>query len=120
MSIVRSVSRLLLSGIFISGGAQAFIEPGGRVKKVAEAGFPKAERSVELNGAVMVVGGILLASGIAPRVAATLLIGSLVPTTVVGHAFWKEENEVGRKNQLIQFLKNLGLLGGLLLVLIEK
>ena len=89
-------------------------------KKVAEAGLPESERAVELNGAVMVVGGILLAFGIAPRLAAALLIGSLVPTTVVGHAFWKEENEVGRKNQLTQFFKNLGLLGGLLLVLIEK
>ena len=120
MSIVRSVSRLLLSGIFISGGAQAFIEPGGRIKKVAEAGFPESERAVEMNGAIMVVGGILLASGIATRLAAVLLIGTLVPTTYVGHAFWKEENEAGRKNQLTQFLKNLGLLGDLLLVLIEK
>lgn len=120
MSIVRSVSRLLLSGIFISGGAQAFIEPGGRSKKVAEAGFPKSEQAVEMNGAIMVIGGILLATGIAPKLAAALLIGTLLPTTYVGHAFWKEENEVGRKNQLTQFFKNLGLLGGLLLVLIEK
>jgi putative oxidoreductase len=43
-----------------------------------------------------------------------------VPTTIVGHAFWKEDNEVGRRNQLTQFFKNLGLLGGLLLVLTEK
>jgi len=120
MSIIRSASRLLLSGIFISGGAQAFLEPGGRIKKVAEAGFPEPGRAVEINGAIMVVGGILLASGIAPRLAAALLIGTLVPTTYVGHAFWKEENEIGRKNQLTQFFKNLGLLGGLLLVLIEK
>ncbi len=120
MSILRSASQLLLSGIFISGGAQAFIEPGGRVKKVAEAGIQESERAVELNGAVMVVGGVLLASEVAPRLAATLLIGSLIPTTIVGHAFWKEDNEVGRKNQLTQFFKNLGLLGGLLLVLIEK
>jgi uncharacterized membrane protein YphA (DoxX/SURF4 family) len=120
MSITRSLGHLLLSGIFISGGAQAFMEPGGRVTKVVEAGIPESERAVELNGAVMVIGGILLATGIAPKVAATLLLGSLVPTTIVGHTFWKEENEAGRKNQLTHFLKNLGLLGGLLLVLTEK
>ncbi len=50
MPLARSASRLLLSGIFISGGAQAFIEPGGRTKKVAEAGLPESERVVELNG----------------------------------------------------------------------
>ena len=120
MSIARSLGHLLLSGIFISGGAQAFMEPGGRVNKVADAGLPQPKQAVELNGASMVIGGALLGMGIAPKLAATILIGSLVPTTIVGHAFWKEENEVGRKNQSTQFFKNLGLLGGLLLVLTEK
>lgn len=120
MSIVRSTGHLLLSGIFISGGAQAFLEPGGRVAKVAKAGLPEPKQAVEFNGVVMVIGGALLASGLAPKLAATLLIGSLIPTTIVGHAFWKENNEVGQKNQLTQFLKNLGLIGGLLLVLTEK
>jgi putative oxidoreductase len=120
MSIAKSLGHLLLSGIFIAGGTQAFIEPGGRVNKVAEAGIPKPKQATALNGAVMVIGGILLASGVAPRLAAAMLIGTLVPTTIVGHAFWKEENEMGRKNQRTQFFKNLGLLGGLLLVLTEK
>jgi putative oxidoreductase len=44
----------------------------------------------------------------------------LIPTTVVGHAFWQEPEVTGRKNQQVQFLKNLGLIGGLLLVLTEK
>ena len=69
---------------------------------------------------MMIIGGILLASGIAPKLAAALLLGSLVPTTFVGHAFWNEESEIGRKNQLTQCFKNLGLLGGLLLVIIGK
>ena len=120
MSIGRSSGHLHLSGIFIAEGARAFMEPGGRVKKVAEVGLPEPKQAVELNGAVMVIGGTLLASGIAPKLAATVLIGSLVPTTLVGHAFWKEENEAGRKNQRTQFFKNLGLIGGLLLVLTEK
>jgi putative oxidoreductase len=120
MSLARSTGHLLLSGIFISGGIQAFLEPGGRVHKVAEAGFPKPKQAVEFNGAAMVIGGALLGLGVAPKLAATTLIGTLVPTTIVGHAFWKEDNEVGRRNQLTQFFKNLGLLGGLLLVLTEK
>ncbi len=120
MSIAKSLGHLLLSSIFISGGAQAFMEPGGRVNKVAEAGFPEPKQAVEFNGAIMVIGGILLASGIAPKLAATILIGSLVPTTIVGHPFWKEENTAGRKTHHTQFFKKLGLLGGLLLVLTEK
>jgi putative oxidoreductase len=120
MSMIRSLSHILLSGIFIAGGADAFLNPGHRVNKVEASGIPEPEQAVVFNGAVMVIAGLALALGIAPKLAATVLIGSLVPTTVVGHAFWKEETVAGRKNQLTQFFKNLGLIGGLMLVLQEK
>ncbi|MDQ2902895.1 MAG: DoxX family protein [Chloroflexota bacterium] len=118
--MIRTGIRMLLSGIFIVGGWGAFSNPGARPKKVAAAGIPQPEQAVVLNGAVMIFAGILLSLGIAPRFAATLLIGSMIPTTIVGHPFWQEEPGPGRDNQLIQFLKNLGLIGGLLMVLVDK
>jgi hypothetical protein len=72
---------------------------------------------VKVNGAVQVGAGVLLATGKMPRVAALALIGSIVPTTYAGHRFWEETDDVRRKQQWIHFLKNLGLLGGLLLEL---
>lgn len=118
--MLRSLGHLLLSGIFISGGWGAFSEPGGRVNKVAEAGIQEPDLAVEANGLLMVICGAMIGLDIAPKLAALGLIGSLVPTTVVGHAFWKEESNLSRQGQLTQFLKNLGLLGGLLLVIGEK
>lgn len=120
MSMIRSLAHTCLSGIFISGGWHAFQNPGGRVNKVADVGIPEPQQAVELNGAAMVVGGTMLGLGIAPKLGALILLGTIVPTTVVGHAFWKEESDMGRMNQQTQFYKNLGLLGGLLLVLTEK
>jgi len=111
---------LFLSGIFITGGCDAFLKPGGRVTKVSKAGIPEPEKAVVLNGAIMVAGGAALALGFFPKLAALLLLGSLVPTTLVGHPFWQEEEVVSIKNQLVQFMKNLGLIGALLLVLVEK
>lgn len=116
----KTLGRLSLASIFISGGANTFINPDGRASKVAAAGIPKARQSTILNGAVMVVGGSLLALDIAPKLSAMLLIGSLIPTTFVGHPFWNEENATNRAGQQTHFLKNLGLIGGLLTVLTEK
>jgi putative oxidoreductase len=118
--MIRSLSHMLLSGIFVAGGADAFLKPGPRAGKVEAAGIPEPEQAVVINGAVMVIAGLALALGIAPKLAAIVLIGTLVPTTIVGHAFWKEETDAGRKTQLTQFFKNLGLIGGLVLVLLEK
>lgn len=118
--MIRTGIRLLLSGIFIVGGWGAFRNPGGRPKKVAAAGIPQPEQAVVLNGALMIFAGLLLSLGITPRIAAALLIGSMIPTTFVGHPFWKEKPGPERENHMIQFLKNLGLIGGLLMVLMEK
>lgn len=115
-----SLGHILLSSIFISGGASAFLQPGHRVSKVADAGIPKPETAVPLNGLAMVVAGTALALDIAPKAAAAVLIGTMIPTTFVGHAFWKETDANARRMQQTQFLKNLGLIGGLLLVLFEK
>ncbi|MFL5625304.1 MAG: DoxX family protein [Ktedonobacteraceae bacterium] len=118
--MIRSLSHIFLSGVFISGGADAFLQPGKRVDTVANAGIPEAKQAVVLNGAVMIIAGTALALDIAPKAAAIVLLCSLVPTTFVGHPFWKEKDPAGYKNQRIQFFKNLGLIAGLLLVLTEQ
>src|SRR5450755_4200104 len=118
--MLKTLGHLFVSGIFITSGWDAFLKPGGRVTKVANAGLPEPEKAVVLNGAIMVVGGAALALGFFPKLAALLLLGSLVPTTFVGHPYWQEKDAASMKNQQVQFMKNLGLIGALLLVLVEK
>jgi uncharacterized membrane protein YphA (DoxX/SURF4 family) len=48
------------------------------------------------------------------------LLGSLIPTTFVGHNFWDEDEAQTRRNQQIHFTKNLAMMGGLIAVLFEK
>jgi len=75
------------------------------------------EALIKINGAVQVGAGVLLATGKFKRLASLALIGSIVPTTYAGHRFWEEADDDRRKQQMIHFLKNLGLLGGLILEL---
>ncbi len=118
--MLKSLGRMALAGIFVLGGADAFKAPGTRANKVDDAGIPQPELAVRVNAATMVIAGILLALGIVPKAAAGALLASLVPTTLVGHPFWKEETPQGQSMQRIHFLKNLGLIGGLLWVLAES
>ncbi len=115
--LVVPLARVALAPIFVVGGLDSLLAPAPKSPKVEAVGIPKAEVAVRANGAVMVVAGLALATGRLPRLAAAGLMVSLVPTTVVGHAFWAEDTSEGRKAQLLQFCKNLGVLGGLLLAL---
>ncbi len=78
-----------------------------------------AEQLVRINGAVMVGAGTLMALGKFRRLAAVALIGSIIPTTYAGRRFWEEEDEASRAQQRIDFLKNLGLLAGLILEAVD-
>ncbi len=118
--MLKWLGRACLSGIFVIAGAEAFKAPGPRTGKAEGAGIPEPELAVKANGATMVIAGVMLALGIAPKVAAGLLIGTLIPTTLVGHAFWKEKTPQALAMQRVQFLKNLGLLGGLLWIIAES
>jgi putative oxidoreductase len=125
MALSRRLARPLLASIFVVGGWDAFWNPEGKVKKAVAVTDPLAEKAgveildaatlVRVNGAVQIVGGVLLATGKFRRPAALALIGSIVPTTYAGHRFWEESDPATRAQQKMHFLKNIGLLGGLIL-----
>ncbi len=119
---VRVLGRVALAGMFVTQGAAAAREPGGRVKQAVEFGIDseRAELAVRANGAAMVAAGAALALGYKPRAAAAVLAGLLVPTTLAGHSFWKHDDPAARKQQEIQFYKNLSMFGGALLVVAER
>lgn len=89
------------------------------VPKVKQAGVPipeDTETLVRINAGVQVGGAFLLGTGRAPRLGATLIAGSLVPTTIAGHAFWAESDPESKKVQALQFFKNLALFGAMVIV----
>ena len=64
------------------------------------------------------IGGLLLLTGIKEKLGACLLLVLLVVTTVLAHPFWFIEGSARELQQVI-FLKNLSILGGLILVLLH-
>jgi putative oxidoreductase len=118
MRLLPLLSRVALAAPFVWLGYEAVAEPGMRVKVAADFGVPEsaAEAAVRLNGAVMVAGGLGMATGILPRLSAAGVVGSMIPTTLAGHSFWNDSDPQASKANRIQFLKNLGLIGGLLAV----
>ena len=126
---LRPAARALTGSTYVLIGFDALREPGGRVDQAAPvlasirkvAPLPEDdELVVRANAAVMVASGTLLALGIAPRLSALALAGSLIPTTLAGHSYWAIEDPAARKQQRIQFHKNMAMLGGLLLAVIDE
>lgn len=71
-----------------------------------------------LAGAIFcqVIGGLSILLGIRVRLGAFLLILFIVPVTVLFHHFWLMQDP-DRQTEMIEFMKNASILGGLLLLL---
>jgi putative oxidoreductase len=115
----------MLASIFAIQGFDTLLHPE-RVAPRAEpvvrpvadlvpAVLSNTEQAVRINGAVQVVAASLLAAGKLPRLSALAIAATLVPTTLAGHRFWEAEDDKDRAQQRIHFLKNVSMLGGLLI-----
>jgi len=119
--IVRRIARPLLAGIFVWGGYNALRHPAAHAPAAEPVTKPIAratslpddtELLVRANGATMVAGGLLLATGKFPRLASTMLMGTLAPTAAT-HNFWAESDPQAKAGKLTQFIKDVSLMGGL-------
>jgi uncharacterized membrane protein YphA (DoxX/SURF4 family) len=138
MTLLRAAYRTMLASYFVANGVKALRDPESLVP-VAEpltdkvvpllkeyapqqvAGYiPQDARTlVRVNGATQLVGGLALASGKGRRLGALLLAGSLVPSTIAKHPFWSRSDDDQRIEDQHQFLKNVSLLGGVLLASVD-
>ena len=122
----------MLGAIFVISGVRVVLDPDAKIttaKRVTDKVGPLIERVdprlpsdartlVQAKAASDVVAGLLLASGRFTRPAAAVLAANLVPTTFAGHPFWKFP-QPERAEHETHFMKNLGLLGGLLLAAVD-
>jgi len=125
MSLLRVLGRPMLASMFLAGGLDAVRNPQNVAPLAESVVRPVTDRvpalpdstedCVRLNGAVQVVGGLLLATGRMSRPAALALAVSLIPTTLAAHRFWEEEDPAQRAQhgQVLQEVDPL--LGGLLI-----
>jgi putative oxidoreductase len=121
----RAIARALIAWVFIHGGAATLNNPEPRARmattflgRLREAipCLPDDTTLVRANAAAQVTAGVLLAAGAWERQAAQMLAASLIPTTIAGHPFWSTPDPASRTDQAIQFGKNMGILGALILL----
>jgi putative oxidoreductase len=116
--IVAVLGRLLLCTIFLLSAVGNKIPNFQAVAGyMAKEGVPSPQ--VMLAGAIafLITGSLSVILGYKARIGATLLLVFLVLATYYFHDFWTLSDPQARQEQTIQFMKNLGLMGAMLLVI---
>lgn len=115
LEVLAPVARVLFSLIFIVSAFSHF--SSSTIAYAASQGVPLASLLVPLSGIMALAGGISIALGYKARWGAALIVLFLIPVTLMMHRFWGLSDPKMAEMQEINFMKNVGLLGGALLVL---
>lgn len=109
------LGRILLVVVFLLAGIAKLGGWERTVGYMAGKGLPMVPLLLALAIIIEVVGPLLVMIGLASRWAALVLSLYLIPVTFTFHNFWALSG-AEQQLQMIMFLKNLGLMGGLLAV----
>jgi uncharacterized membrane protein YphA (DoxX/SURF4 family) len=127
--LIRRIARPLLSAVFIGQGIDSLLNP----KPAAQAAAPAVDglralpdpvgsripsdpqTFAQINAAVQIGGGLLLATGKAPRIASAALAFTVLPANLGAHMFWSESDPQQKAQKRKDFLTDLSLVGGLII-----
>jgi len=103
-------ARILLAIIFILAGVGKFADIGGTAGYIGSVGLPAGTLLAWAAAIFEVVGGIAILAGFQTRLVSYALAAFCVVSGVIFH------NNFADQTQMIMFLKNLAIAGGLLLL----
>jgi putative oxidoreductase len=115
VSNLYPVGRALIGVLFAVSGINKIIGFSYVAGWMASSGLPFANVLLAATIVLEVGAGLMLITGIQARLGAAALALFLIPTTAIFHAFWSAD-AASFQGQLTHFLKNLALLGSMLIV----
>lgn len=114
MKFIVLIGRILFSLIFLLTIPGHFSSQS--IGYASSQGVPAPSFLVPLSGIIAFVGALSIIFGYKAKLGAWLIIIFLVPVTLYMHAFWKVTDPMGQQIDMAMFMKNLGLMGGALLI----
>ena len=111
MKYIPLAARICLCSIFIKAGIGKILGYSSTVEMMANKGLPIPDILLLFTIAFQLLGGLSLLLGYKVKVGSILLILFLIPATLVFH------NPLVDPNEINSFLKNISLIGGLLMVI---
>lgn len=117
MKIPFLIGRLVFGGFFLYNGINHLKERKSLTGYAQSKNVPMAEVAVTATGVVLIAGGTSILLGIKPKLGAAAIATFLGGVSPVMHDFWRMEDPTQRMHEMVNFTKNLALLGGALALL---
>ncbi|HEY6912126.1 MAG TPA: DoxX family membrane protein [Myxococcales bacterium] len=111
------IGRILLGLYYLVTGIMDVVNYRMLAGYAASKGVPAAEAAVILAHLLLVLAGFCFLTGWKPPLGVAAVVVFLIPVTFTMHAFWAETAPQMKQMQMINFTKNMALLGSALMFL---
>jgi putative oxidoreductase len=119
MSIAFLAGRIIVGVFYLYNAWHHFFELGQLTEYAKSKGVPLPQLAVLGAGILLLAGGITILLGFFPEVGVAALVLFFIPVTFTMHNFWAVP-EAQKAIQMINFTKNMGLMGSALMLLAIK
>ena len=108
------IGRILFGGYFLYNGINHFQKRKMLSEYAGSKNIPAPNVAVTVTGALMLLGGASLLLGAKPKLGGAAIMGFLAGVSPFMHDFWRVQDPNQRMNEMVNFTKNMALLGGAL------
>ena len=119
-TILLYLGRIFFGGFFVISGFNHFKMLNMMSEYAKSKGAPLPKVSVAITGLLLLVGGGSILFNVLPSIGLIALVLFLVPVTFIMHAFWKIQDPMAKMHEMVNFTKNVALLGAVLILLAHK
>lgn len=117
MDVIFLIGRIIVGLYYIISAANHFMQLEMMSGYASSKNVPASKLAVIVSGLLLLIGGLSILTGFQPVIGVIALAIFFLPVTFMIHNFWAVEDEQMKMNEMINFMKNMGLLGSALMFL---
>jgi putative oxidoreductase len=118
MNIAFLIGRIIFGGYWLMASFNHFKNLNYMSEYAKARGTPSPKLAVAGTGVILLLGGLSMLLGVYPAIGIVLLIIFLLGVSFQMHTFWKVDDAQMKQIDMINFTKNMALVGALLMFLL--
>jgi len=111
------IGRIIVGVYYLFNAANHFMRLEMMAGYAGSKGVPAPKLAVLVSGILLLVGGLSIITGVQPLIGVIALVLFLVPVTFMMHNFWAVQEQTAKMSEMVNFMKNMALLGSALMFL---
>ena len=117
MEIAFLIGRIIVGIFYLFSASGHFFQLNTMSGYAQSKGVPAPKLAVLGSGALLLIGGLTIITGFQPTIGIVALVLFYLPVTFMMFPFWKEQDPMAKTTEMINFMKNIALLGSALMLL---